>query len=156
MNNTTQQTVQRVNKDGSPDKRFKVNRPPVITPVRTINGITYVITSGLNYRIMFREAGRDLGVVELNVYSSNISCGVRQVSGISRLEHFANRSVPTELIVSAMRECLTQIKRNTAGWLIMSNHAHSYCDSIMQEVCPTFTEHRRNPNSGRRISIFCY
>lgn len=123
----------------------------------------------INARVLARPRNNFvLGIVELRIDGSNISCGIFQVSGIngsSNLIREISRTIPAEvtgntpealasMIMSAM---FAYIKiQQPAAYYLLSNNLNDETDVVAewlnQNAISTCTD--GNPNSGNEISLW--
>lgn len=136
-------------KDGTPDRRYsrKSNSKAVVDGLAfTVNKNTVTLTKG----------GRRLGSATVNVTSSVIGCGVRQVYGLNGLNVLC-RDAGKSLAPQMVATLLTSIRNmHRANHLILSNNERgAFVNDALNHVA-TASKPRRNPGTGSMITVWTF
>jgi len=149
----------RVNRDGSPDKRFKANKTPNPGTANTQEvqkeapEWTYALNA--NGYTFQNKSKAIIHTTALSISGASISCGVRQLSNVSSLSRAVAIGVPRPLVMQALSEFIVKCKKdNKSAYLIVSNNDRAKeSNDMIKEIAVTKTEYRRNPNSGNPVFV---
>ena len=144
--------------------------PPARTEADVISSLN-VICSGQRCTVTYVDLNNqtvNFQTSTIGISSTDISCGIRQISGINDILYCIDNNVSTadddllELrkeIVKRVISLLIRANRGNTRWMLMStNNDDSYEDyfEVIDSLAQTNLGWENNPNSGNEIKLWVF